>query len=40
VPKTEVVKELAKELPVVTIDAKQKLYLQNVPVGSMSSAPS
>jgi biopolymer transport protein ExbD/biopolymer transport protein TolR len=33
VPKTEVVKELAKELPVVTIDAKQKLYLQNVPVG-------
>jgi biopolymer transport protein ExbD/biopolymer transport protein TolR len=33
VPKTEVVNELAKELPVVTVDAKQTLYLQNVQVG-------
>jgi biopolymer transport protein ExbD/biopolymer transport protein TolR len=32
VPKTEVVNELAKELPVITIDAKQTLYLQNVQV--------
>lgn len=32
VPKTEVVKELAQELPVVTIDARQALFLQNAPV--------
>jgi biopolymer transport protein ExbD/biopolymer transport protein TolR len=32
VPKTELVRELAKELPVITIDAKQNLYLQNTPV--------
>ena len=33
VPKTEMVNELLTELPVVTIDAKQTLYLQNAPVG-------
>jgi biopolymer transport protein TolR len=32
VPKTETVKELAQELPVVTIDARQALFLQNIPV--------
>jgi len=32
VPKTEVVKELAQELPVITIDQRQALFLQNVPV--------
>jgi biopolymer transport protein TolR len=32
VPKTEVVNELLTELPVVTIDAKQTLFLQDVPV--------
>jgi biopolymer transport protein ExbD len=32
VPKTEMVNELLTELPVVTIDAKQTLFLQNVPV--------
>lgn len=32
VPKTEVVNELTRDLLVVTIDAKQELYVQNVPV--------
>jgi biopolymer transport protein TolR len=32
VPKTEVVNELSKNLPVITIDAKEKLFLQDAPV--------
>ena len=32
VPKTKMVRELSKEQLVVTIDAKETLYLQNVPV--------
>src|SRR5215471_9681441 len=32
VPKTEVTRELSQELPVITIDQRQALYLQNVPV--------
>jgi biopolymer transport protein ExbD/biopolymer transport protein TolR len=32
VPKTKVVKDLVKEKLVVTIDAKETLYLQNIPV--------
>jgi len=32
VPRTQVVNELTRDLLVVTIDAKETLYLQNVPV--------
>jgi biopolymer transport protein TolR len=32
VPKTEVVKELTRDLPVITIDAKEALFFQNVEV--------
>jgi len=32
VPKTEVVNELSRDLLVVTIDAKETLYFQNIPV--------
>jgi len=32
VPRTQVVNELSKNLPVVTIDAKETLFLQDVPV--------
>ena len=32
VPKTQVVNELSRDLLVVTIDAKETLYFQNVPV--------
>jgi biopolymer transport protein ExbD/biopolymer transport protein TolR len=32
VPKTQVVRELTRDLLVVTIDAKETLFLQNVPV--------
>jgi biopolymer transport protein ExbD/biopolymer transport protein TolR len=32
VPKTEVVNELSRSLPVVTIDAKETLFLQDAPV--------
>jgi biopolymer transport protein TolR len=39
VPRTEVVKELSKDLLVVTIDAKETLYLQNVPVRIDEIAP-
>lgn len=33
VPKTVVVNELSKDYPVITIDQKENLYLQNEPVG-------
>jgi biopolymer transport protein ExbD/biopolymer transport protein TolR len=32
VPRTEVVNELSRDLPVITIDAKETLFFQNVPV--------
>ena len=39
VPKTEVVNELSKSLPVVTIDAKETLFLQDAPVRIGELAP-
>lgn len=39
VPKTAVVNELVENLPVVTIDAKENLYLQNEPVNIHDLAP-
>ena len=39
VPKTQVVNELTKEYPVITIDQKENLYLQNEPVGIKDLAP-
>jgi biopolymer transport protein ExbD/biopolymer transport protein TolR len=39
VPKTQVVRELTRDLLVVTIDAKETLYLQNVQVNIHDLAP-
>ena len=39
VPKTAVVNELVENLPVITIDAKENLFLQNEPVMIHDLAP-
>jgi biopolymer transport protein TolR len=39
VPKTAVVNELVENLPVITIDAKENLFLQNEPVKIHDLAP-
>ena len=39
VPKTQVVDELSKDLPVITIDQKEQLYLQNEQVVIGDLAP-
>jgi biopolymer transport protein TolR len=39
VPKTAIVEALVENLPVVTIDAKENLYLQDEPVGIHDLAP-